>query len=286
MPIYDIINYIVIERYGATMNLNNLIDAAKNISEIAPQAYSDVVQPPAQNIGKAFSTVTELLNTLLTPIEIINKTVSIKKEKFFDEYKNNINSIPKDKLCPANFAVVASMIDHLKYKITEDELRQKYAKLISEASNSDSLTKPLLSFDNVLDQLSPYEIELLTLLFSSEPDQIYPLASITKTSKIGYNIIHENISNVLFKDFKWYTISIMLSNFERVGIIRIDHTQFIHPKEERYSYITNSDLYLKIKAECDQMRADTNLSYPESSINEYMFCLTEFGKSFVETVIV
>lgn len=267
------------------MDVNNLIATAKNISDVAPQAYSDIIQPPAQNIGKALGTVTELLNTFLTPVEIINKAVSIKKEKFLIEYENKINSIPKDKLCPPNFAIIAPMVDHLKYKITEDELRQKYAKLISEASNSDSLTKPLLSFDNILDQLSPYEIELLALLFSSESDQIYPLASITKTSKIGYNIIHENISNVSFKDFKWDTISIMLSNFERVGIIRIDHTQFIHPKEERYSYITNSDLYLKIKAECDQMRADTNLSYPESSINEYMFCLTEFGKSFVETVI-
>lgn len=89
------------------MEVNNLISIAKNISEVAPQAYSDIVQPPAQNIGKALGTVTELLNTFLAPLEIINKTVSIKKEKFFTEYENKINSIPQDKLCPANFAVVA-----------------------------------------------------------------------------------------------------------------------------------------------------------------------------------
>jgi hypothetical protein len=267
------------------MDVNNLISIAKNISEIAPQAYSDVIQKPAQNIGYTLGTITELLNTLLTPIEIINKTVSIKKEKFFEEYKNNINSIPKDKLCPANFAVVAPMIDHLKYKITEDELRQKYAKLISEASNSDSLTKPLLSFDNVLDQFSPYEIELLASLFSNNVDQCYPLASIIRTSKIGYNLLYENISNISFKDFNWNTISIMISNFERVGIINIDHMHFIEPEKEIYSYVTNSDLYNQIKTECDQVRTDIKRIYPESSIEKYMFSLTEFGKSFVTTVI-
>lgn len=265
------------------MNIDKVIDSAKNISEIAPQAYSDVIQPPAQNVGKALDTITELLNTFLAPIEIINKTVSIHKEKFLSEYKNNINSIPKDKLCQANFAVVAPMIEHLKYKITEDELRKKYAKLISEASNSDSLTKPLLSFDNVLDQLSPYEIELLTLLFSELPEQNYPIASIKRTSKLGYNILYKNISNIHFKNFPFDTISIMLSNLERVGVIIIDRAQFIEPAEV-YNFVTNSSLYIRIEKECEQERINTNLPYPKCMIDKYLFCLSEFGKSFVTTV--
>ncbi len=268
------------------MGIDKVVDIAKNISEVAPQAYSDVVQPPAQNIGKTLGTITELLNTFLTPVEIINKTVSIQKEKFLNEYKNKINMIPKNKLCPANFAVIAPMIDHLKYKITEDELREKYAKLISEASNSDSLTKPLLSFDNVLDQLSPYEIELLTLLFSSEPNQNYPLASIKMTSELGYQILYNNIADISFKDFTFDTISIMISNLERVGIINIDHIQFIEPQKEAYRYITESPLYIKTKNQCEQIRSNTKLTYPDCIIEKYMFSLTEFGKSFVTTVII
>lgn len=266
------------------MDINKVIDAAKNISDVAPQAYTDVVQPPAQNIGKTLGIVTDLVNTLLTPIEIINKTVSIKKDKFLKEYKKNIEAIPQNKLCPANFAVVAPMIDHLKYKITEDELREKYAKLISEASNIDSLTKPLLSFDNVLDQLSPYEIELLTQLFSKDTNQDYALASIKVTRKTGYRILYKNISDISFKNFNFDTIAVMLSNLERVGIINIDYTQYVGPIE-RYNYITNSQLYINIKTECDQQRADTGLAYPRCQIAKHMFELTEFGISFVTTVI-
>lgn len=266
------------------MSIKKLVDTAKSISDMAPQAYSDIVQPSAQNVGKTLSTVTELLNTLLTPIELLNKTVSIKKEQFLSEYKSNIDSIPKEKFCQANFAIIAPMIEHLKYKITEDELRLKYAKLISEVSNSDSLTKPLLSFDNVLDQLSPYEIELLTLLFAENPYGNYPLASIKKTSQLGYNILYKNMANISFKNFTFDVISIMISNLERVGIIFIDYFQFVEPAKE-YDYIQNSDLYIKIKTECEHERNTTNLKYPNCIIDKHMFCLTEFGVSFVQTII-
>lgn len=177
------------------------------------------------------------------------------------------------------------MIDHLKYKITEDELRKKYAKLLSEASNSDSLVKPLLSFDNVLDQLSPYEIELLSLLFSALPGQRYAIASVKITNALGYNILYDNIPGVGFKNLPFETISIMISNFERLGIVYIDSLQYVEPAAERYAYLEKSPLYLKIQADCLASREQTKLPYPICEIEKHMFSLTEFGKSFVTTVI-
>lgn len=266
------------------MNPNELIDTAKKISDIAPEAYSDIVHPAAQNTGKALGTITGLLNTVLTPLELLNETISAKKECFLNEYKQNLNNIPKEKICPANFAVVAPMIEHLKFKLTEDELRQKYAKLISEASNSDSSMKPLLSFDNVLDQLTPYEIELLSLLFSKLPDQNYPLASIKLTSKVGYSFSHKNIPEITFKELSFETISIMISNFERLGLVNIDYVQYVEPAT-RYNYINDSPLFHEVQKQCDELRNKTGLPYPVCSIAKHSFNLTEFGKSFVTTVI-
>ena len=133
-----------------------------------------------------------------------------------------------------------------------------------------------MSFDNVLDQLSPYEIELLTLLFAENPYGNYPLASIKKTSQLGYNILYKNMANISFKNFTSDVISIMISNLERVGIIFIDYFQFVEPAKE-YDYVQNSDLYIKISAECEQERNTTNLKYPNCLIDKHMFCLTEFG---------
>jgi hypothetical protein len=61
------------------MEADRVIDIVKNVSDISDEVYVDVVQPPAQNIGKSLGTVTVLLNTLLTPIKLLNKTISLKK---------------------------------------------------------------------------------------------------------------------------------------------------------------------------------------------------------------
>lgn len=267
------------------MDADKIINTIKNVSDIADEAYSDVIQPPAQNVGKSLGTVTDLLNTILTPIELVNKTTLLKKEKFLKEYEQNLNEIPPEKVVTANFSLIGPMIDHLKYKISEDELRKKYAKLLSEASNSDSLVKPLLSFDNVLDQLSPYEIELLSLLFSIVPSQRYPIASIKKTNGIGYTFPYENIPGVGFKNLPFQTVSVMISNFERLGIVYIDPLQYVEPVSERYEYLEKSILYQNLQAECLASREQTKLPYPICEIDRHMFCLTEFGKSFVTTVI-
>ncbi|WP_313155181.1 hypothetical protein [Lacrimispora sp.] len=61
------------------MEADKIIDIVKNVSDISDEVYADVVHPPAQNVGKSLGTVTDLLNTLLTPIELLNKTISLKK---------------------------------------------------------------------------------------------------------------------------------------------------------------------------------------------------------------
>lgn len=266
------------------MNIDPLIDTAKKISDISSTAYEDTVQPSAKNTGKALGTVTDLVNTLLTPIEILNKTIALKKEKFLEDYEKHLNKIPIEKQCVPNFEISAPIIEHLKYKITEDTLREKYAKLLSEASNSDSLAKPLLSFDNVLNQLSPYEIGLLTHLFSKLLLQSYALASIKETTKMGYRYIYKNIPNISFRDLPADTISIMISNFDRLGIVKIDSILYIEP-EECYDYITKSSFFLEIQQELQRQRQKTDLFYPDCSIEKGAFYLTEFGKSFVTTII-
>lgn len=266
------------------MDHKSLIESAKNITEIAPQAYDDILHPSAQNTGTALGTITNLINTMLTPVEIINKTVSMKKEKFLKDYEANLNKIPIENQCVPRLEIAGPIIEHAKYKITEDTLREKYAKLLSAASNVDNLSKPLLSFDNVLNQLSPYEIDLLTQLFKQLPERNYPLASINITSECGYQVPLKDICNISFKEFHESIISVMLSNLDRLGLITIDRSQYVEP-HEKYDYIFHSELYLNLKEECDKTRNASGLSYPSCSIQKYCFYLTEFGRSFVSVII-
>lgn len=267
------------------MDTNSIAETAKNISKISPQVYEDIVHPSAKNIGSSLETVSGLLNTFLTPFEILNKTISIKKEKFLKDYEKNLNKIPEEKICDPNFSTVSPMLDHLKFKITEDELRTKYAKLISSASNADCLTKPLLAFDNVLNQLTPYEIQLLELLFSKHSGQVYPIASIKQHRERGFIYVHKNLPGISFNNLSLETLSVMISNFDRLGLITIDSINFIEPHEERYKYLTESELYKSLQNLCTATRDKTRQSYPTCSIDKGSFRLTPFGMSFVDTIL-
>lgn len=266
------------------MDLDNFFKATKNVSEAFPKLYNDTFQPSAQNLGKAFGTVTELVNTVLTPIELLNKTTSAKKQKFLEEYEKNLHSIPPEKICSPNFAIAGPIIDHVKFKLDETELRKKYAKLLSEASNCDNLSKPLLAFDNVLNQLSPYEIELLSQIFSLDPSQNHAIASIKIINNPGWSYTHRDIADINFKGLTFDIISTMLSNYERLGLIYIDRIQYLN-NDEHYDYLKKSLLFQKIEDECNSMRTQTGASHPTCAIEKGYFYLTHFGLSFVQTII-
>ncbi len=255
------------------------------ISESSPNIYHDLLQPSVQNIGNALGTVTGLLNTLLTPIEKCNEKTRIDKQRFLDEYQSNLKTIPEEKICPPNPALAGPIIEHLKWKISEEELRKKYAKLLSEVSNCDSLVKPLLSFDNVLNQLTPYEVELLSRLFSGFTGQSYALASVIQTADRGYIYLYKNIPDISFKDFTLTTLSVIIANYERLGLIYIDLHQFVEPVQEKYKYIFEHPTILALQKGFREAREQTHLSYPECKILKHAFFLTPFGESFVNTVL-
>lgn len=267
------------------MNINDITKTTQHVTDTFPKIYDDALQPSVQNIGKALGTITNLTNTILAPIELLNEAVAARKDKFLLEYKENLNKIPPENVCEPNLAIAAPIIEHAKYKITETELRKKYAKLLSEASNTNSLNKPLLSFDNVLDQLSPYEIELLALLFAKNPSEYHALASIKISGNNGWSYSHRDIANINFKEFKYDIISTMISNYERLGLIIIDRIQYLNDTHH-YDYLTDSPLYKRVQNECDSTRAKTGHSFPKCGIEKGYFYLTPFGESFVTTIII
>ena len=266
------------------MKTDSIIKISKEVAKLSPEICKDALQPSFQNVGKALGTVTDLVNTFLTPFELLNKSVSIKKEKWLKNYKEKVNAIPPDKYCDPNFEIIAPITEHLKFKITEDTLAEKYAQLLSAASHCDCLTKPLLSFDNVLNQLSPYEVEFITQIFANSTQQIYALGSITEITDTGHRYLCKDIPIIPFKKLSIEIITVMISNFERLGLIKIDFNQSMHP-DDLYDYITNSPQFLKLKHLYQEERKKTLLSYPDCTLEKGVFYLTEFGKSFTETVI-
>lgn len=272
-----------------SLDIMTVAEATATIAQNNPVLYSDLAQPSVQNLGKALCTVTNILNTVLTPIEIINETIKIKKEQFISSYEKKLSEIPPEKVCEANQAIIGHITENAKHKITDSELREKYAKLLAASSNSDNLTKPLLSFDAVLDQLSPYESELLRHLFPSVlPSNIgnnLPIADIICYHDLGYTYPYRNLTGIQFKNLSPDDIALMLSNFERLGIILINKQHYTEPVKEKYKFIFESQLLSTLQKNAELERKRTGNDWPRYDIVKGHFTLTSFGASFVKTVI-
>lgn len=268
---------------------NSSIKQALDIlSKLAPTIYHDFASPAIQNLGKTLATVTDLLNTVLTPLEITNEVVRHHKERFLKQVAEQYSKIPEEQVCEPEIAIIGPIIENTKYKITQEYLREKYAKLVAAASNLEHCAKPLLSFNSVLDQLSPYETQFLESLFKDGDaplqDIYFPIADIKLHRERGYTYASKNLIPVP-SDFDDSVNALLISSFERLGIINVDKSTYLKPLEENYSYVSESEYFLNLCRIAEKERQCTGNSWPNYEIAPGVLSLTHFGVSFIQTVV-
>lgn len=265
-----------------------VIEALKNNPEL--------LKPIAQNLSKTSDTVTGFINTLLTPVELFNFVVKEHKEKFMSSYHDNLNKIPEEQRIEPKIEIIGPIIDNLKYKITEETLRETYAKLLASASNSSYSNEPLLSYNFVLNQLSPKEIQVLKYLYNKRE---VPVAHIIakKTNFDPKHIALENLKDICPKDFqhiflidniidnpfnelKDEFLVVILSNFIRLGLIQTSYTE-IAMETSIYEYVKNSSIFKQLK---NSIEKDSEFEYPNLDFRKGILRITSFGISFCEII--
>lgn len=255
-------------------------DVPESSIDLVETVYEDSLQPSAKNVGKALSTVTDLLNTIATPIEILNSAVKIHKERFLRQLEDNISSIPPEKVCTPKPEVIGPALEHLKYKISEDTLRKAYAQLCAKASDSDCLKKPLLSFESVLNVLTPLEIILFRDTFSGGAVGSFPVVEVIAASSPDTQFtLASNISNLKIPNLSTEDISVVLDNFSRLGLIEISYQRKL--ESSAYDFVATSPYITEL---CATARS-YNKSFKRFSFAYGSFSLTPFGISFYETII-
>lgn len=137
--------------------------------------------------------------------------------------------------------------------------------------------------------MTPYEVELLHHLFPNffplgQANNL-PIADIVCYKDIGYIFPFKNLTNIAFKNLGQEIISVMLSNFERLGLIHIDKRNYTEPVEEKYRYIFESEFFISLKKNAEDERNKTGNGWPYYDVNKGYFTLTDLGISFVQTVI-
>lgn len=260
------------------------IEIPDSAAQVAKDVYDDLGHPVSTELGQAGGTVLGLLNTVLTPIRLLNSVSKAKADKFIKDYQEKINSIPEEQYCEPNPAIIGPMIEHAKYKITEDTLREHCLSLMVATSNTDNLCKPLLSFDNILNQLTPIEIKLLKFLFLPTPKQNYPIAYIKSVTNTGFTVIFRNLTDIKFENLSFDNLATILSNYERLGIIKIDMLNHIGDGIDQYKYVKESSIFKELDSYYQLSAAYAPDNPPHLDYEVGSFYATSLGESFITTI--
>ena len=124
------------------------------------EAYSDLLKPCAQQVGRALGTILGLGNTILWPFAWVNGIADIALKRNLERYSKKIENIPEDEVCPVPPEVGVPILEKLSY-VTNEELSEMYIELLTKASQKQSANVAHPSFVNIVNNISPDEAILM-----------------------------------------------------------------------------------------------------------------------------
>ena len=226
------------------------MDPENPLSYLPQSTIEKLLNPTAKNIGDTLGGVSE---TLLSPINLVTTFANAHIRKFKKSIIDNVNKIPEENRDPSKINLAMKTIEDSKYQISDDNLREMFAKLI--AASIDKRNNQGLSprFSNVLSQFSPEDAEFLmqisanNLYFDSIPTVIF-FAQLDNGSgfKNGNHFIAPDKSTV-----SWFQNELSLNNLVSLGIINqtdeqyLSHdasTSFYDSAEKSIDFLTWSNL--------------------------------------------
>ena len=240
-----------------------------------------LLNPTAKNIGDTLGDVSELI---LSPVNIATTWANAHIRKFKQSIIDNVNKIPEENRDSSKINLAMKTIEDSKYQITDDNLREMFAKLI--AASIDKRNNQGLSprFSNVLSQFSPEDAKFLmqisinNLDFVSIPTVIFFAQQDNGSGlKNGDHFIAPDKSTV-----SWFQNELSLNNLVSLGIINQSDEQYL-------SHDTITSFYDSAKKSIDFL-AWSNLlqaSNPnlKPSIKKGFIEFTPFGKKLSQIVI-
>jgi len=138
------------------------------IEKVGEPLYKDAVQPGAQELGQAVGTILGLLNTLLTPIALVNLRVKAIYERVSESMDNlvrlkmiNLKRVSDSRIKELVFDNPRNSGEDGNLSFFWTEEHAEFIRIINEAIESGTWNVWGIEFDDVLgDFLETSEIEL------------------------------------------------------------------------------------------------------------------------------
>ena len=198
-----------------------ILKEAAQVPGLFKEIYGDLAKPGVTQVGKALSTVLGLGNTILWPLTLLNERARIALEKNLEKYREQLNSIPPEKISEVPPELGVPIAEKLSY-VTDEQLSDLYINLLAKASTTDLAHTAHPSFVNVVNNLSPDEAVLLQHVRNDIP---FIEVRLQKKDANEWRTLGRLLTGLEMAAKLSFPQNVVayLSNFEGLGLIDIRH---------------------------------------------------------------
>lgn len=163
--------------------MRDVVDAVTGVAKAIP-VYQDVVQPAAQELGKALQTVTKLVHVALAPASALIWGYDEIKDFVSTKVSQRLVNVPRENIIEPKIGIAGPVLDALRFTGHEPLLRELYANLLASSMDKSTAKGVLPAFVEIIKQLTPDEAKLVGLFIREIP---YPLLDVRWEYKMPTN---------------------------------------------------------------------------------------------------
>lgn len=154
--------------------VRDVVDAVTGVAKAVP-VYQDVIQPAAQEIGKALQTVAKTVHIALAPISALVWGYDQMKDFVSTKVADRLKNVPPENIVTPKPNVAGPALEALRYTGHESSLSDLYANLLAASMDKATAQGAHPAFVEIIKQLTPDEAKLVALFVKDIP---FPLINL------------------------------------------------------------------------------------------------------------
>ena len=263
-------------------NIRDAVDAVTGVSKAVP-VYQDVVQPAAQELGKALQTVAKTVHIALAPVSALVWGYDQLKDFVSTKVADRLKNVTSENIVTPKLNVAGPALESLRYTGHEPTLSDLYANLLAAAMDTSTAHGAHPAFVEIIKQLTPDEAKLVGLFVH---DMVLPLLDVrweyktpTEEKSGGKDVLinFSKLGEMAQCEFPQLTPT-YIDNLCRLGLAKIPAMQHYTVKG------IYDDLESAPEVEQQKLQIEQN---PELKcvLNQKILKITELGKQFARICI-
>lgn len=154
--------------------IRDAVDAVTGVAKAVP-VYQDVVQPAAQEVGKALQTVAKTVHIALAPVSALVWGYDQMKEFVSTKVADRLKNVSPENIVTPKPNVAGPALESLRYTGHEPLLSDLYANLLAASMDKNTAQGAHPAFVEIIRQLTPDEAKLIALFAG---DMAFPLINL------------------------------------------------------------------------------------------------------------